>query len=175
MSTAFAGALVAPAGCQSTTVTQKRQPLVHVPERGPASADADAPPSAAPAPPRPERLSDATDPCAGRLHDICGVLLQFYHANRRLPATSDELARAARIDPTLELTCPVSHRPYVYNPVGIMTVDKQPRLVMYDPEPSHEGYRWAIGVLEPQEEDGPLITKVVALPESTFTLRPAGR
>jgi hypothetical protein len=176
MSVGLAGALVVAAGCESTEVKRPQQALVHAPDRVTADADIQAPAPVSRAERRASPLSDATDPCAGRLHDLCGILLQFYQVNHRLPANDQELSRAASLDPTLELTCPVSGRAYVYNPVGIMTVDKQPRLILYDAAPSHRGYRWAIGIIEPQEEDGPLITKVVALPESTFTVKPpAGR
>jgi hypothetical protein len=113
-----------------------------------------------------------TDECATRLHDLCGPLLLYYKLNHQLPATLDQLRRTPGFDPGQELACPVSKRPYTYNPIGIMTQDRQPRINLYDPAPSHAGFRWAVSIIEPKEEDGPLITKVVALPESAFTFQP---
>jgi hypothetical protein len=74
----------------------------------------------------------------------------------------------------LELTCPVSKLPYVYNPIGIITLDNQPRMVCYDAAPSHSGMRWAITVVEPRDNSANLIAKVVAVPESAFTLKLPG-
>lgn len=110
------------------------------------------------------------DECAGRLHDICGTLLLYYHNRHQLPARLEDL-RQLRGFADLELTCPVSKLPYVYNPVGIITLDNQPRMVCYDAAPSHSGMRWAITVVEPRDNTGDLITKVVAVAESAFTLK----
>jgi hypothetical protein len=128
--------------------------------------------------PPPEKQKSAarisnTDPCATQLHDVCGAFLLFYKQNQRLPHDLAELAKSPMFtDAAAELACPVSKRAYVYNPVGIMTTDRQPRVILYDAAPTHSGFRWAISIIEPEEEDGPLITKVIALPESTFTMKP---
>jgi hypothetical protein len=37
--------------------------------------------------------------------------------------------------------------------------------------PSHSNMRWAVTVGEPEVEGGPLVMKIVALPESFFLLR----
>lgn len=116
-----------------------------------------------------------TDECAERLHDIIGGLYEYYLGNHRLPARLEDL-RQLRGFEKLELTCPVSKLPYVYNPVGIITPDNQPRIICYDAAPSHYGpphveMRWAISIIEPRELNGPLVAKVVAVPESAFTLK----
>ena len=85
-----------------------------------------------------------TDACATRLHDLCGPLLFYYQRNHRLPGNINELADMPGYEPSMAFACPVSKRPYVYNPVGIVTTDKRPRPILYDPAPSHSGMRWAI-------------------------------
>jgi hypothetical protein len=65
----------------------------------------------------------------------------------------------------------VSRTPYLYNPTGIFLAERNTYLVVYDPQPSHQGHRWAVTVEHPQP-GVPLVTKVVALPESFFALRP---
>lgn len=110
------------------------------------------------------------DECAGRLHDICEPLLLYYVTRHQLPARLEDL-RQVRGFADLELNCPVSKLPYVYNPVGIITLDNQPRMICYDAAPSHSGMRWAITVVEPRDNSGNLFAKVVAVPESAFTLK----
>jgi hypothetical protein len=108
------------------------------------------------------------DECASRLHDIIEPLFLYYTQHHRLPSRLEEL-RQMRGFENLQLSCPVSKLPYVYNPVGIITLDNQPRMVCYDAAPSHSKMRWAISIIEPRGE-GPLVAKVVAVPESAFTL-----
>ena len=110
------------------------------------------------------------DECAGRLHDICEPLLLYYVTRHQLPARLEDL-RQLRGFADLELSCPVSKLSYVYNPVGIITLDNQPRMICYDAAPSHSGMRWAITVVEPRDNSGNLVAKVVAVPESAFTLK----
>jgi hypothetical protein len=112
-----------------------------------------------------------TDPCATRLHDICGALLLFYATNDRLPADLTELERAPGSEDIPSFTCPVSNKPYVYNAGGIRMPEKNSWVILYDPAPSHSNLRWAVSILEPVPGQ-PLVTKVVALPETFFLLRP---
>ena len=113
----------------------------------------------------------ATDACASRMHDIAGAILLYYLDHRKLPANLDELQSMPGLDEPLAFTCPVSKLPYIYNPDGIMLPEKNARVILYDAAPSHSGYRWAIRIDEPQQ-DQPLVARVVALPESFFLLRP---
>jgi hypothetical protein len=112
-----------------------------------------------------------TDACANRLHDISGGLLLYYAVNHRLPANLDELRQLPGFVPT-DFVCPVSKKPYVYNPIGVQTLGQPERIILYDPAPSHSGFRWAVTFIEPQRETDPPITKVIGLPESHFNLRP---
>jgi hypothetical protein len=110
------------------------------------------------------------DECANRLHDICEPLLLYYIRQHKLPGRLEDLRQLPGFE-KLELVCPVSKLPYVYNPVGIVTMDNQPRLICYDAAPSHSGMRWAISIVEPRDNSGTLIAKVVAVAESNFTLK----
>jgi hypothetical protein len=109
-----------------------------------------------------------TDPCASRLHDICEPLLLYYIKHDQLPGRLEELREIPGFE-KLELICPVSKKPYLYNPIGITTSESRARIICYDAAPSHSGMRWAISIIEPQQENGALVTKVIALPESHFT------
>ena len=111
-----------------------------------------------------------TDECAERMHDICGAFLEYYRQNHQLPPRLDALKQIPAFS-FLELTCPVSKLSYVYNPIGIITPDNQPRMICYDAAPSHSGMRWTIQFVEPQGNRAPVM-KVVAVRESGFTLQP---
>ena len=120
-------------------------------------------------PGRPTAPLSATDPCADRLHAICGAMLLYYHLNRRLPADVEELRGIAGPDPDVEFTCPVSGQPYVYDPQGRPRGKGRPGLmVMYDAAPTHSGMRWAVAAEQPRNAAQPLITHVVAEQELLF-------
>jgi hypothetical protein len=110
-----------------------------------------------------------TDPCAERLHDICEPLLRYYLENQELPPNLETL-RQMKGFASLELTCPVTKRPYLYNPVGVQNAVNKQRILIYDPAPVHAGMRWAVVIVSP-EGDRALVTKVVALAESNFSLQ----
>ncbi|HEX8520733.1 MAG TPA: hypothetical protein VF669_00670 [Tepidisphaeraceae bacterium] len=103
-----------------------------------------------------------SDPCANRLHDICGRMLLYYAEHRELPQNLDQFKGVPGFD-VGDLACPVSKQPYVYvrNPLPVAGV--QGGVVIYDATPVHAGYRWGVTVLPPQG-GGPLVLKVVALP-----------
>ena len=130
-------------GCQNTSVPQK--PL-----------------------PETSAISN-TDPCATRLHDICGAILFYYATRQKLPARLEELTQLPGFEDIREFRCPVSGEPYLYNPIGIVTPEQPTRVILYDPAPSHAKMRWAVSIVEPPDA-GPLVTKVIALPESAFSL-----
>jgi len=111
-----------------------------------------------------------TDACASRLHDLCEPLLLYYATRHEIPARLEDLRQVAGFS-ELDLRCPVSRLPYVYNPVGIQTGDDQPRLMIYDAAPSHSGMRWAIAIEEPKDAANALVAKVVAVAEGRFTLK----
>jgi hypothetical protein len=109
-----------------------------------------------------------TDPCATRLHELCGPLLLYYSIHHALPEALDELSSVGGgFDVANELTCPVSKKPYVYNRSGLPAPNNMGRLVIYDAAPVHNGFRWAIAIIEPQARE-PLITRVVVVSEAAF-------
>jgi hypothetical protein len=133
----------------------------------------DAAPDEAPPPPRPKVKTNTPgapavsplvfDPCADRLHDeIAGLLLQYFALHKHLPPTLDELASIASAGEELDFTCPVSHKPYVYVPQGLVGVGTDRRLYVYDAVPAHGGLRWGL-VSDPQGD-----LKVVPMDEQMF-------
>ena len=108
-----------------------------------------------------------TDPCAMRLHDICGPLLLYYATNRALPAKLEQLSDVSGFAHVKEFTCPVSGKPYVYNAAGLPAPDRSMRLIIYDAAPADDGLRWAVSVPAAPGE-GPLVVKVVAVPQARF-------
>jgi hypothetical protein len=111
-----------------------------------------------------------TDACATRMQDMCGGLLLYYQLKNRLPESLDEIKNFPGEEGVPSFNCPVSKQPYVYMPNGIFLPEKNARVIVYDAAPSHSNMRWAISIDEPQPGQ-PLVTKVIALPETFFLLR----
>ncbi len=112
------------------------------------------------------RPSVRKDPCAERLHNICGHLLLYYSTHRKLPPTLEGLHPTTGL-PLPPLVCPVSEKPYVYDPDGVPIPNFPGRLVVYDPEPTHSGMRW--GILVGASAGAPNITaRVILVPEKDF-------
>ena len=170
MRRAIAGVLIGmwvlAAGCKGGAGGKGSQP--------PGPSRAAQSPSAAPAPAA--KLDVNTDPCAMRLHEASGALLLYFSAHRDLPPTLEALSKAPGAADIGELVCPLSHQPYVYTPQGLPSPDGESRILLADPQPSHAGMRWAVVVQPPTQ--GPLIMKVIAIPEAQFPripTRPATR
>jgi hypothetical protein len=108
---------------------------------------------------------DPADICATRQHDICGLLLLYYLDHHRLPKTLDELASVPGFEQVQSFTCPVSHRPYIYNPAGFIAPNGSGTVVLYDATPAHSGMRWGISIAEAQG-NSPLVARVIALPDA---------
>jgi hypothetical protein len=108
-----------------------------------------------------------TDACASRLHDLCGPLLLYYAIHKQVPDRIEELGQVPGFEEVRDFTCPVSGRPYVYNPAGPAGLEAGSRVIIYDALPSHSGMRWGVSVAAPGG-GAPLIAKVIALPESRF-------
>jgi len=105
-----------------------------------------------------------TDPCATRLHEICGPLLMYFAQNHELPKDLKELSTVPGFSDVNDFTCPVSHQPYIYTPTGIPGKDPGTRIIIYDATPAHAGIRWAVSVIEPENPTAPLIAKIIAVP-----------
>ena len=152
---------LAVAGCSASTsspggTTGSHAPRSDIPDPAPGPAEG------------PTAPSIATDPCAERLHALCGPLLYYYALNRRMPERLEELRNLGGPEPDIELTCPVSGKPYAYDPKGLPRGGKPGVLVLYDAAPSHSGLRWAVAVEPPKAAGQPLIPQVVAEQELLF-------
>jgi len=122
-------------------------------------------------PPAPEpRLSTVVDeefdPCAEQLHDLCGSLLLYYAAHRELPPRLADLGKGA------PLKCPLSHRPYAYDPDSPVVAGPSGKVIVYDDAPVHPmKTRWGI-LVEPPAPGKPLTSRVVHLSENAFLALP---
>jgi hypothetical protein len=146
--------LAAVVGCQTETVQPPRRGL-------PARTDGGLP--------GPLSLDD---PCAERLHNLIGPILQYVVLNRQLPPTLEAVKPLADFDQPIDLTCPGSKESYVYVPAGLKH-DKQTSLVIvHDAAPTHNGRRWCI-TMAPREPGQPIALEVIDVPEVFFrTYRP---
>ena len=153
---ALCAAVLAPMACAS-----KKAPRSQIPDPLPVSVPAG----------KASGPLNASDPCAQRLHDLCGPLLFYYALNRRMPERLEDLRDIGGPDPDIEFTCPASGKTYVYDAQGLPRRGQPGVLVLYDAEPSHSGMRWAVAVEEPKPGQ-PLIPHVVAEPEATFRAGP---
>lgn len=107
-------------------------------------------------------MSRVNDPCAANLQDLGDALLLFYSSRQQLPDNLPALGRYATPGTSLNLSCPVSQQPYVYDPNGpalsnsvwltnaagkSVNISREVRLgqiVIYDATPAHHGERWVL-------------------------------
>ena len=122
-----------------------------------------------PAPP-PVARGVESDPCADRLHDLCGRLLLYYSAHAQLPEHLADLGGVGS-DAAASLACPVSGKPYLYIPRGLPVPGWPGRLILHDAEPCHSGRRWGI-LAEPPRSREPLVVRVVRVPETAVRRQP---
>jgi len=115
-----------------------------------------------------------SDPCAIRLHDIGGALLQYYALNKRLPDRLEDAAALADPGQPLQLTCPASGKPYGYAPAGLMMEGRRKRIIVFDPTPAHDGLRWCVFMADQTRPGAAQSVEVLPVPEGVFRLyRPA--
>jgi hypothetical protein len=107
------------------------------------------------------------DPSPGRLQDIGGYLMLFYHEYKRMPASLDELRTMPGGDEVNVLS--PSGQPYGYYPDGAWS-SKQPQkcVVAYDPMVSSNGFRWCLLMSLPKGNADALSVEAVSLPDSNF-------
>lgn len=122
---------------------------------------------AQPAPAKPGGLEIVnSDACSEQLHDLCAPLLLYYSVHKQLPARLADLGEVNG-KPASSLVCPVSRKPYVYGPEGLLVPGWPGRLILYDAEPSHGGLRWGIQA-EPPRPGRPVLFRVVRPPAAAF-------
>ena len=109
----------------------------------------------------------ASDGCDARLQDISGLFLLYNMMNHRLPESVDELHAMPGAAEIGDFSCPISKKPYIYNPAGLSAPSGTAKIILYDPAPSHGGMRLCVSISE-SKQGGAMVTKVIALPESFF-------
>ena len=111
-----------------------------------------------------EALADS-DGCAAKLQDIGGLFLLYHLQNHQMPKSLDDLRSLPGASDVGDFVCPVSKKPYIYNPAGIRSPSGAGLIVVYDPEPSHFGQRMCLEIIQ---LSSPGQTKVIPLPEAFF-------
>src|SRR5947207_15115094 len=101
------------------------------------------------------------------MHHICGLLLLYSMNLSYLPQTLYDLKSLPGFADVKDFVCPLSKKPYIYNPDGIPSPNNDGVLILYDSTPAHSGMRWAISIVPPQG-NGSLVTKVIAVPDQYF-------
>jgi hypothetical protein len=119
------------------------------------------------------RPSVRKDPCAERLHDLCGLLLLEHSLNGKLPPSLDKLPEIGGGE-AAQLVCPVSRLPYAYAPDGLQIAGRSGLLVVYDATPCHSGMRWGI-VADGLAAGKAATMRVVLLPEQSLTPAAKGK
>jgi hypothetical protein len=130
------------------------------------------------APPTPTAGDAAFDPCAERLHDLCGQLLLYYARHEQLPqgladlnkGTSQPSGPLGGEFAAEPLVCPASGKAYVYNRTGLEVSGRSGRLIVYDAAACHVGMRSGILMEPPQPGKSPVL-KVIRPPESAIQWR----
>lgn len=112
----------------------------------------------------------ATDPCAMRLQDIGGALLQYFALNKRLPARLEDVKTIVGVDQSLQFACPASGKPYGFAPAGLILEGRKKRIIIYDPTPAHDGRRWCVFMTDQRRPGAAQSLEVLAVPEAVFHL-----
>lgn len=118
---------------------------------------------------RPEQIESAihSDPCAARLQDISGALLEYLAIHNRMPATLAELNTLPDLDQPLTFACPSSAKPFVYVPAGLISPTDPRQIVLYDSAVDRAGLRWVIRLRRPRGRES-AATFVEHMPQSVF-------
>lgn len=114
-----------------------------------------------------DQAEAGVDPCADRLHDLCGQLLLHYAGCGDLPERLADLNKDGGFP--VPLVCPRTGRPYQYDRDGLRVPDRAGRLIVFDGRPCRPGRRWGI-LREPAQPGQPLILKVITVPEGAFAV-----
>ena len=109
----------------------------------------------------------ASDPCAARLHAIAGAMLEYYAINKQLPKALDELTALKDLDEPIDLNCPASNLPYVYEPNGLEAPGGSKRIIVHDAAATHNGGRWCL-LMAPLVPGAAPTMEVLLIPEPTF-------
>lgn len=113
---------------------------------------------------RPAVANAPADPCAERMHDLCGALLLYYMAHHDLPPALEDLAE---VDQSIALSCPATRRPYEYVREGLNVRGETAKLILFEPIPCHAGLRCGI-LCQPSQPGKPLVLRVARLQDRTI-------
>jgi hypothetical protein len=174
------GLALAGCGPSGSASRPNTSPVVPQPPQAPQWNLQEAPRAAAQRPaasqPAAVALTANHDPCAIKLHDLCGPLLLYYSVYNRLPQSLDELRQLPGFENLTDFNCPVSHRPYIYTPQGEPGPDEEflrengpsvkvsSVIILADPTPVHGGIRWALSMQEQSDPSRGFVAKVIVLP-----------
>lgn len=117
----------------------------------------------------PEQIEGAlrSDPCAARLQEIGGALLEYHALHGRLPTRLEDLSTLPDLERPLSFSCPGSGKPFVYVPSGLVRLADPRPIVLFDPAVDRAGLRWVIRLRRPTPREAGT-TFVEHLPESIF-------
>jgi hypothetical protein len=108
-----------------------------------------------------------TDSCGVQMGNIVEALLLYCERFRQLPPSLEDLQKTRDVESPLALVCPISHKPYQYEPRGLSRPGLDKRIIIYDPQPSHDGKRWVI-MMPTIHAPGALGFYLDELPEADF-------
>jgi hypothetical protein len=129
-------------------------------------------------------IDEQLNPCAEKLHDLCQQLLMYYLAHKELPPSLADLdSQGTSTHPAKNAwCCPISGKPYIYNPQGLPLLNLKGSMIVYDSLPCGRGrlggsgnslsqkttpVRWGI-LMQPHRPGRPLVISVVSQPEAVF-------
>jgi hypothetical protein len=109
-----------------------------------------------------------SDPCAARLHEISGAMLEYFAFHNALPKRLEDLQTLGDLDRPLSFVCPVTGRPYTYIANGLRSKDDTRQIIVFDTVPDALGQRWAI-MMQPAQGRSAAAMWVLILTEQVFT------
>jgi hypothetical protein len=141
-------------------------------------------------------VPDVPETCQSRLQDrLCEAMLFYYTFNQTFPGKLEDLIGYEGVRSQADLRCPISGKPYIYNPDSTLVLDKElwevkggvdPKAVkqnlrykvlLYDAQP-HGEFRFGIVRLIRIDDAGREISSfdnpslyVVPIPEDQFRLK----
>jgi hypothetical protein len=142
------------AGCQPSPQQAQLPPAHGVSNQADQTASAD--------------VALATDPSAMRLNDISGALLLYYATNKQFPNQLEELNAGGYSDRRLRFTNPVTDKPYVYVPTGLMLGGHRKRIILYDQTPTPDGRRFCLVTVLDSRPGSAQAVEILSLPEDIF-------
>lgn len=189
---ALTGALLL-SGCETSTTPKSRDsdPVVLV-RSGSPNPQPNSPKSNVP---------DVPESCQSRLQDrLCQAMLFYYTFNQSFPKRLDDLVGYEGVRSQTDIRCPISGKPYIYNPESTIVLDAQLwevqggadpkatkknlryKVMLYDADPHGDpgkgDFRYGIVRLIRVDDEGNEISNfenpslyVIPIPEDQFRLK----